>query len=174
MCFNSMIVRLKGIRRHSLSNSRRSFNSMIVRLKGHGGAESRYARRFQFYDSPIKNCSKNSACTLPSTFQFYDSPIKSHPLVREILARYGFQFYDSPIKNCSKNSACTLPSTFQFYDSPIKRNPRKWSFRWRKQFQFYDSPIKSSSGEVQKEVDFIGFNSMIVRLKVLQEKFRKK
>ena len=76
-------------------------------------------------------------------FQFYDSPIKSHPLVREILARYGFQFYDSPIKSVGKK---------QYVEKVHK-------------FQFYDSPIKSCSLVLALYSSNSCFNSMIVRLK---------
>ena len=54
---------------------------------------------------------------------------------------------------------------FQFYDSPIKRFRAKKYGNNGNKFQFYDSPIKSSDMEKYKTA-FVGFNSMIVRLKV--------
>ena len=78
-----------------------------------------------------------------------------------------FQFYDSPIK-----SNCPVPRIrgdwhqFQFYDSPIKSyNEGSITFSAYSKFQFYDSPIKSFLFFIILS-EIMGFNSMIVRLKV--------
>ena len=56
MNFNSMIVRLKDLRRNSY---------LIIPFL------------FQFYDSPIKRKGGRALLQGLQTFQFYDSPIKS-------------------------------------------------------------------------------------------------
>ena len=56
--FNSMIVRLKGVRPYCLKKVVfKRFNSMIVRLKVRERKISVIViKQFQFYDSPIKSC----------------------------------------------------------------------------------------------------------------------
>ena len=76
------------------------FNSMIVRLKGlcWGPAISAY-NSFQFYDSPIKSAHTREEATLFFEFQFYDSPIKRSEGYCGEVDKNAFQFYDSPIKS---------------------------------------------------------------------------
>ena len=57
MSFNSMIVRLKACMHIKDSLAIASFNSMIVRLKDAGRKADDVAKKFQFYDSPIKSSS---------------------------------------------------------------------------------------------------------------------
>ena len=55
---------------------------------------------------------------------------------------------------------------FQFYDSPIKSEKQSGEYEVMYLFQFYDSPIKSCARQTAYEGQ-VGFNSMIVRLKVV-------
>ena len=60
---------------------------------------------------------------------------------------------------------------FQFYDSPIKRTMRTIKVIDPQKFQFYDSPIKSMCRLPRRAVIRCSFNSMIVRLKELSNRW---
>ena len=83
-----------------------------------------------------------------------------------------FQFYDSPIKRKTIYVIEREKLAFQFYDSPIKSRQWRCGSRSQKEFQFYDSPIKRIMIRPNGRGQFEGFNSMIVRLKVLQQGVR--
>ena len=98
-------------------------------------------------------------------FQFYDSPIKSKKECSNVGIVYLFQFYDSPIKSPTIRPPHPISKWFQFYDSPIKRDGPRCRPGPSTPFQFYDSPIKRSYSSTPSKCE-LGFNSMIVRLKV--------
>ena len=101
-------------------------------------------------------------------FQFYDSPIKRETKTYVLItSEFTFQFYDSPIKRQSGVVLKRLGNCFNSMIVRLKVANTKPPASNVLRFQFYDSPIKSPCMHVKDSIAIAGFNSMIVRLKVI-------
>ncbi len=77
-CFNSKMVRLKGLRFILCFSQNGSFNSKMVRLKDEGGESNSVPKlMFQFQNGTIKSGQKSKPPPKPTPFQFQNGTIKS-------------------------------------------------------------------------------------------------
>ena len=100
MCFNSIVVRLKGCLALRKSGALSCFNSIVVRLKEVINTDNLILFvTFQFHSGSIKRC-WSLALSLSSTpFQFHSGSIKSTTLDAEAGTWNRFQFHSGSIKS---------------------------------------------------------------------------
>ena len=103
------------------------------------------------------------------TFQFHTGSIKSLSLGSGATRDAGqFQFHTGSIKRRSPKKTTSTLIWFQFHTGSIKRLKELFCLSKSMMFQFHTGSIKRA-GSSAKQMQGIGFNSILVRLKVLCE-----